>query len=285
MKKITACIFLCALTLSAFAQRVSKDPEFAEWETTPYPHPVPPEYANLPAYYVLNSINIDYKYEGKGMTTYYSEHKIIKVLDEKGIESFNTISIPVYPNAKIQTIKARTILRNGKVHEIIRDSIKVTTNESGTYQVMIALEGVEKNAEIEYLLKEIQQESFYGDETFQCEIPVQHTWFTMSYPKELHFEAKGFNGFPEVKDTLLKSNRRQIKMYIADIPALKNEPYSFYNLYRMRVEYRLTYFADEGDEKIRLFTWDAYAKNIHNNIYKITDKEKAAHLFAFHCFA
>ena len=277
MKKLTFCIFLlCALAISAFAQRVPHDPEFADWETTPYSHPVPPEYANLPAYYVLNSININYKYEGKGMSTYYSEHKIIKVLDERGIKNFNTISIPVYHSAKIQTIKARTILRNGKVHEIPKEMIKVTTNGSGTFQVVIALEGVEKNAEIEYLLKEIQQESFYGDETFQCEIPVQNTWFTMSYPKELHFEAKSFNGFPEAKDTLLKSNRRQMKIYIADIPALEIEPYSFYNLYLMRVEYRLSYFVDEGDEKIRLYTWDDYAKDIHDNTYKITDKEKAA---------
>jgi hypothetical protein len=276
MKKFTASIFLlCAATFSVSAQKIAKDPEFAEWETTPVVHPVLPEYAHLPAYYILNSVNIDYRYEGKGMTQYYTAHKIVKILDEKGIASFNTISIPVFHNARIQTIKARTILRNGKVHEIAKEMIKTTTNEYGSYEVVIAMEGVEKNAEVELLIKEIKNSASFGTEMFQFQIPVQHTYFELSYPKEIVFEEKGYNGFPDAKDTLLRSNRRKIKIYKADIPALEKEPYSFYDLYRMRAEYRMSYFTDEN-EKTRLNTWNDLAKYMHEQAYHLTDKEKAS---------
>ena len=276
MKKLTSFIFIFCASLTAFAQKVPRNPQFAEWETTPYMHPTALEYANLSAYFILNSVNMDYRYEGKGMTLYYTQHKIIKILDERGIESFNKISIPVFHNSKIESIKARTILPNGKVHEISREMIKTTTNEYGSYEVVVALEGVEKNAEVEILLKEIKQMSAFGSVDFQFPIPVQHTYFEMSYPKEVTFEEKGYNGFPDAKDTLLKTNRRRISIYKADIPALEKEPNSFYDLYRMRAEYRFSAFTEDGEEKIRDYTWDDLSKRIHQEAYTITDKEKTS---------
>ncbi len=283
MKKLTASLLLAAVAVSASAQkpgtnsiRSAQNPVFNEWEPKPSPHPIPPEYAGLDAYVILNSVTLDYKYEGKHVTTYSTNHRIIKVLGTRGIESYNTIELPVYHNSKVTDIKARTILTNGKVHDIPKDSMKVSINEQGYYEIDIAMEGVEKNAELELLVKDINTASYFGSNPVQMSIPVQHTFFTMNYPKEMYFEQKGFNGFPQLRDTLLNNRRRQMSVYLANIPALKPEPFSFYNLNTMRCEYRLSYFMEDGDEKIRLNTWDDFSKELHHSIYTLTDKEKAA---------
>jgi len=281
MKKLTASLMLAAVALSASAQKniikTPQNPVFSEWEAKPSPHPLPPEYAGLDAYYVLNSVKIDHKIEGSGLTTYYTRHEIVKVLGDRGIETFNKIHRPVRRYAKILSIQARTILANGKVYDIPRKMIKTTIDESGTYEIDIALEGVEKNAEIELLVKEIWQGSGFASMTMQYPIPVQHTFFEMNYPKMLEYEQKGYNGFPDLKDTLLHNQkRRQMAVYIPDMPALKREPYSFYTLNAQRNEYRLSYVYEEGGEHIRLNSWDDFVREKHQDIYTLTAKDKAA---------
>src|SRR5436190_19108602 len=97
--------------------------------------------------------------------------------------------------------------------------------------------------------------------------------FNMSYTKELVFEENGYNGFPDAKDMLV-NNRRHISLALTDIPALHNEPHSFYDLHRMRAEYRIHYFSDDND-KTRLYTWDDLGKRIFEDHYKITPTERA----------
>jgi hypothetical protein len=113
---------------------------------------------------------------------YVTEHRIVKVLDDRGINYFNTLDFPVGSNTRVPSVRARTILPNGKVTEIAQDMIKVTRNPHGYWSIIIAMEGVEKNAEIEYLVREIMPGMSFGSETFQYSIPVLCAHFSMSYP-------------------------------------------------------------------------------------------------------
>ena len=102
--------------------------------------------------------------------------------------------------------------------------------------------------------------------------------FDMSYPKYLSFEEKGYNGFPTVRDTLL-GNRRHISITRYDIPALKKESQSYYDLHRMRAEFRIQYFMDDQDKK-RLYTWHDMAKDLYDDFYNIPEKDiKAANKY------
>ena len=278
MKKITPFIFLFSIaSLSVSAHRPSGYiSQYEEWADKPVVHPVPPEYANEPAIILLENTTRDYITEGKGINMYVTEHRIVKVLDDRGINVFNTLDFPVGSNTRVPSVRARTILPNGKVSEIAQDMIKVTRNPRGYWSIIIAMEGVEKNAEIEYLVREIMPGASFGSEVYQYPIPVLSAHFAMSYPKELIFLEKGYNGFPDVKDTLIH-NRRHMDVTVYDIPKLKPEAYSYYDLRRMRMEYRLDHYnyQNENDSR-RQNTWSDLGKKIHDDYYKITDKEKIA---------
>ena len=278
MKKIAVIIScLCVTSLCASAQSKSAQKgRLAEWEDNPVAHPVSAEYAKESAVILLQDVSMDYRYEGRSIVVYYTLHRIIKVLDDKGIEQFNKVFIPVSHNTRVPSIKARTILPNGRIHDIAKEMIKVTKNEEGENEIVFAMEGVEKNAEIEILLKEIRPLSLFGSENFQYSVPVKSARFEMAYPKELVFEEKGYNGFPDATDTLL-NNRRHIITAAYDIPPLHSEPYSFYDLYRMRAEYKIHHINDENEnDSKKLYTWDNLARTIYDNHCKVTDKEITA---------
>jgi len=197
MKRLSLFIFLfplAALTVSA-QKKLAHITKTTEWVDKPTIHDLPPEYADEPALMLTYDVSKDYRYEGKGINVYYTMHRIVKVIDDKGIEMFNKVSIPVSSRTRVPLIKARTISPNGKVYDIPKDMIKVTKNESGQYEIVFAMEGVEKNAEVELLLKEIKPYSLFGSESFQFPVPVLSSHFELDYPKELVFEEKGYNGY------------------------------------------------------------------------------------------
>lgn len=292
MRKYIAGIVLCSATALAVsaqdfapnykykqfpkyqATRASQPEKFVEWVENPVLHAVPPEYADQPAYYVLRDVTVDYRYEGKDINCFRTNHQIVKVLDEAGIEWFGTIELPVGFATRVPSIKARTIGADGKVHDIAKDMIKVTKDPSGYYKVIIAMEGVEKNSEVELLAKTITPYSFYGQNAFQGPLPIQNARFVLTYPADMNFEMKSHNGFPELKDEESKK-RKHFEVMLNDIPALKNEPHSFYGLHRMAIEYRVKNFKG-NTERPKIYTWDDYARRIWDNNYKLTEKEKAA---------
>lgn len=279
MKKLSVFIFFfCVAIIPVTAQKpLHPKPIVVELADKPVLHPVPAEYVNEPAIILQNDVTMDYKFEGRSTNIYYTLHNIVKVLDEKGIASFNTIGISVNHGTRVPYIKARTIRPDGKVQEVAKDMIKVTMDEYGRHKIVIALEGVEKNAEIELLLKEIRPFSAFGSEYFQYPVPVLDAHLSVSYPKDFVFEEKGYNGFPNVKDTLL-NNRRHIDISLSDIPALQREPYSFYDLYRMRAEWRINHYTDVNDNDYsKVYTWDEFGRKIiFNTNYNITEKERGA---------
>ncbi len=278
MKKIIAFIFIfsvAAVSVSA-QKKLNPKPVLVEWETNPVYHPVPPEFKLEPAYLIVNDLSLDYRYEGRNINLYYTLHRIIKVLDVKGIESFNKILIPVDQGTRVPIIKARTILQNGKVFDIAKDMIKVTKDEHGRYEIIIAMEGVERNSEIEILVKEIRPGSLFGSFSFQYPIPVLSTRFELSSPKDMLLEEKGYNGFPTERDTVI-NNRRHITISVSGIPKLKEEPHSYYDLYTMRAEYRIVKFLNDNDnDRPKLYTWNDLGRKLFDEHCKITDKERAA---------
>lgn len=278
MKKLSAYLMLFLATgLSVSAQKkLSQKPNYVEWEENPKVHPVPPEYAKEPAIMLLYDVSLDYRFEGRRTNMYYTKHKLVKVLDDRGIEGNNKIKIPVGRYTRVPLIKARTILPDGKVKDIAKDMIKVTKNEYGQNTIVIAMEGVEKNAEIELLIKAINPMYYFGAEQFQFSVPIAEARFSMSFPKELVFEEKGYNGFPTVRDTIIH-NRRKINIVQNDIPAYVPEKYSYNDLYTKRVEYKLVRFVDENENDTKpLQGANEIASGIYNDYIKLNEKEKKA---------
>lgn len=257
----------CVLLSSAHAQYYLS----VQWEPKPVLHKVPDELRNESAVFVLDSRRIEYKQQGENTIVYRTIHRIVKVQDDKGIEAFNTMEVPI-GFSEIEGLKARTILPNGTVKEVPRDKIKKTKNEDGQESYIFAMEGLEKNAEVEMMYSEKKSFSTFGGEQMQYGIPTVKAEFMLVIPDGIRFETKGYNGFPTATDSLI-GDKHYYYATATDIAPLNDEQYSNRDAFLMKISYRLSYI-DKDNPDVRMFTWNDLAKRLYSNYYTISDKDK-----------
>lgn len=263
MKKVSILLLSLALgSVAAYAQQ-EQPMHFERWDPTPHMHPIPVHYFNEHAVVLLNSERRDYVYEGNDVTMYSTVHKIIKVLDKRGIEEFNTITVPFVRNeSRVDSVKARVILPNGKTHDLTYEMLLI-----GSGGLFFALDDVEKNAEIELLVQYKSVSSYFGNIFFQYDVPVLNTYFELNYPKEMFFNLKGYHGFPSGQEEIV-GGHKQVKIYQPEIPALEREKFAFYDLYRMRLEYGIDHFVNRGGyQRYDQYTYDKLAQNMYTRFY------------------
>ncbi len=245
-------------------------PAFADWDANPKMHPVPPQYNNEHALYILESEKRDFKFEGSGITMYSTIHRIIKVLDRLGIEEFNQVVVPFRMNeSRVDSVKARTILPDGTTREL---KYEMLLGGSGGF--FFALDGLEKNAEVEIVIKYKALSDYFGSIRYQYGVPILNAYFELNYPKEMTFNTKGYHGFPSGEEKTV-GGHKQVKIYQADIPALQDQPSSFYDLYAMRIEYGLDHMTGRGGfNKGEPYTWDYLAHHNYQEFYTLKESEK-----------
>jgi hypothetical protein len=246
-----------------------------KWAPKPALHAIPDSFKKISAAFILEERQVEIS-EGKDgdYELYRTIHRIIRLMDDKGVEAFNTFSIPIGRDRKLTDIQARTILPDGRVIEVSRDKIREVKNEDGEPEYRVAMEGVERGAEVEILYTEQRGVSTFGTELYQFGIPAMKGVFRLLTPERLRFDSKGYNGFPSLTDSVAGS--RHFYTAIRDgIPALEDETYSLYRPSLQRLDYKLSYV--EGDESnVRLQTWTDFAKQLYKIYYTYTDKEQKA---------
>jgi hypothetical protein len=272
MKKIIALGTVCLLTL---INPLRAQPGSAvRWDNRPQVHAIPDEYKNESAVFILEKRRIVYQQEMKETYVYRTVHRIIKVLDDKGIEAFNRMTVYSGGSRKIEHIQARTVVPGGKIYEVGMEEMKETRSEEGIPQYIFALKGLEPGAEVELLYTEKRPLAMFGTERFQFSVPVLKAEFLLISPERLQFETKGYNGFPEAKDSTA-DEKRYYHVVVNNVPGLKEERFSSYEAALQRIDYRLSYLPTEKPG-IRQFTWNDLAKHLFNEYYTFTEKEKKA---------
>lgn len=263
MKKLS--ILMLSLVVASFSASAQREQpmRFENWDPKPKMHPIPVHYFNEHAVVLLQSETRDYKYEGNDITMYSTVHKIIKVLDKRGIEEFNTVTVPFRRNeSRVDSIRARVILPDGTTRDVKYEMLYI-----GSGGLFFALDGMEKNAEVEFLIKYKSVSSYFGSVNFQYDVPVLNTYFELNYPKEMVFNTKGYHGFPSGKEEIV-GGHKQVKIYQADIPALEKEKNTFYDLYRMRLEYGIDHYVSRGGyQRGEDFTYDKLAQQLYTRFY------------------
>lgn len=263
MKKLSILMF--SLMAASFAAKAQEQPmQFMEWDPKPKMHPIPVKYFKEHAVILLQSEKRDYKFEGnRNITMYSTIHRIVKVLDKHGIEDYNTITVPFVRNeSRVDSVKARVILPNGTTRDLKYEMLYI-----GSGGLFFALDGMEKNAEVEILVKYKSVSSLFGSVFFQYDIPVMNTYFELNYPKEMVFNLKSYHGFPAGKEEMVHGHK-QVKIFQPEIPALEHEKYSFYDLYRMRLEYGFDHFISLGGyQSGDPYTYEKMAQEMYNRFY------------------
>ena len=264
----------CLITTVLNAQ--VKDPYNTDiaWADKPVLHNMPGRFKDASAVYLLDNRVFQYKFEGKELFQFNYVYRLIKVADDKGIEMFNKIYIPVSRNGEISNIRARVITSSGKIIDVPAGKIKDEEEEGRMYK-LFAMEGLDKGSEVEYSYMVKKAPSFFGSETFQNKsVPYYQARLEVAAPTHLKFEAKGFNGFKVLSDSVI-GEQRVLSAYSENIGELDDEKYGLRDPHLQRVDFKLSYNLSKNAD-VEMYTWKELAKNVYANLTTYTDKEKKA---------
>jgi hypothetical protein len=231
-----------------------------DWNETPEIHTLSTEEQKESSVGILKKHVVEYAKSmfGNMLKVYETDHTITRVNDDKGIARHNTVYIPMYEVITVLDIKARTINAQGKVTVLNKDNIKEVKNvdEYGDFKIF-AIEGVEKNSEIEVLYTVEKEYDMHGQQNIQGEYPIREAQFLFitgdanakikAYRTEASFESVNVN------NTIAKS------LTIKNIPAMIEEEYSAPDANKIAVAYQ----CFPKDQNI---TQDMFWSNVVNNV-------------------
>ena len=272
MKKFLLSLFITAAALpSVFSQTPGIEKE--HWKDNPVITKTQNKYNQEPAVTVMNKIRIEYiDDKDKNLAEYFTQHKIIHLNNDHGIEYFNKIYIGVNEFSDVIEIRARTILPGGKIIELDPANIKDLKDEDGSLYKIFAFEGLENGSDIEYYYTLLKNNALMGTMRIQDKFPVMEAGIELIAPSRLVFEMNPIHCQSEVLSDTLPVNKGRLRLHLVDISGLEEEKYSSYHVNLARVEYKLCYnnALHPGE---RMFTWNEYAKRVFESYGTYSDKE------------
>jgi hypothetical protein len=265
-------IVVTSLLLSAIYATAQTTPDIVreQWSAQPVIHKVDARYDKESAVTLFDKRRIEYVDIKEELAAYKTLHKLIHVNDDRGIEGFNKVYLPVNDNADIVDIRARTILPNGKIIEVDKKNIKDLKEKDRQYKIF-AMEGLEKGCEVEFYYTYRTDAAYFGREILQGEVPVLDVQVEVLSPARLVFETKGYNDVQKATDSLVGAKRIS-SLHLQDIPGVDEEKYAWYAANLKRLEYRLSYNASRSKTE-RLFTWNDLAKRAYGIYATYSEKE------------
>ncbi|RZK56276.1 MAG: DUF3857 domain-containing protein, partial [Hymenobacter sp.] len=236
--------------------------------------PLPAADASQPAVVLKDLTATEYYFDpaSKGLRQFTTEHRIVRVNSNDGIEQYNKLAVPVLPGGATVAIRARTISPRGEVVEVQPESMKELKSEGAASDYRIfALEGVETGSEVEYYYTRERRMSHFGREVMQGGTPEHDVTVEVIAPQQLTFEGKVYNSAAPVQVDTLTEGKRILRVHLADLPALHNEAFAEAKAHRARLEYKLAYTSAKGAQ--RLFTWVDASKAMHEAVYTLDKNE------------
>jgi len=187
---------------------------------------------------ILKKHIVEYaSFENSDPKIFETEHTIVRVNDDKGIGRHNTVYIPMYGVNDVIDIKARTINENGKVTLLNQDNIKEVKNveEYGDFKIF-AIEGVEKNSEIEVLYTVEKDFDIFGSETLQSDYKIKDVQF-LFITGNLGSSIKAYRTNVDFKDITVDDKSAKL-LELKDVPAMVEEEYATPNANKIEVAYQ-----------------------------------------------
>jgi len=256
MIKNSILVALFLLTSNCFAQFHKT----YDWTETPIVHDLTADEQNESSIGIIKKHVVEYAKSmfGDQLKVYETEHSITRVNDDQGIARHNTVYIPMYEVLSVLDIKARTINAEGKVTVLNKDNIKEVKNveEYGDFKIF-AIEGVEKNSEIEVLYTVEKDYDMHGSQAIQGEYPIREAQF-LFITGEANAKIKAYRTESQFESTTI-NNTIAKSLIVKDIPAMIDEEYSTPNANKIEVVYQ----CFPKDQNI---TQDMFWGNVVNNV-------------------
>jgi hypothetical protein len=245
-----------------------------DWEKERKRIPLTTQEAELNELLLTQHSEFNYRFEGDELVMDNILHRIIYVNNSEAIQKHNRLKIPMSGVIELLDVRARTITKGGKVILFDKSNLKeIKDEESGNAFKIFALEGIEVGSEVEYYIVKKMQVAVFNNVALQMDIPVKKVSFTLRSPSHLKFDFKSYWGSPEVK----ASTEGDVNVYSVaaeNIPGLEEEPLSFFDASRQRIEFKLAY--NTARSNARLNTWETAAKTFFGVITQIEKSDEKA---------
>jgi hypothetical protein len=208
---------------------------------------------------------IEYVYDNNNeLKVVETIHKIIRVNTTEAVSMFNKIFIPMDNVLNIIVLKARFISKSGIITELNNNNIKdIENSNQGNYKIF-AIEGAEVGGEIEYYYSIEKKAMLFGREIFQNNLICKNVEFEIITPKNVIFEAKSYNNFPQASHEQKYENKNVLLVHLEQMPAKITEN-NFITANLKRIDYKLSHYTENPQRKI--FTWNNAAKFIAESVY------------------
>ncbi len=217
-----------------------------------------------------NKIFIEYDFDSTGrLACFEGVVKRVHINDNKAVELFNKITLPVPNPTDLLYLKARSISVAGVVKEVGIESVKDIDEQGRTFKIL-AVEGLEVGGELEYVAVYRKNSAVFGSEILQSEVPIKHTDFRIISPSYLQFEAKVYNN-PAITQIDTAAMIRIVSIKINDIKPITEEKYANLRANLVRADYKLSYNVSRGEQ--RLYTWQEAADTFYD--YLTTGEEES----------
>jgi hypothetical protein len=245
-----------------------------EWEKERARYKLTPAESEATQLILKHHIQYDYGFESDQFLMQMVVHRIIYVNNSEAIQKYNRITVPMRNTLTLVDLRARAISKDGKVIYFDKNNLKELKDEAtdNSYRIF-AMEGVELGSEIEYYYVRKMQANLFERVNMQLDAEIKSATFKLTCPKHLIFDFKAYNGMAPLK----KESNDEINSYQfeeANVPGLKEEPFSIMESNRKRIEFKLAY--NNARSKARIYTWDDAAKTFYTTVSTISkDEDKA----------
>ncbi len=267
------------LFLLLFITKISfaTSPVDYDWSEKPNRTTLSEEEKKLSALTVLDTRIFNFIIDENKEECIETQHKIIRVNDDKALDRENKVFIPMRGVKDILEIKARAIAPDGKVTLLDKNNIKEIDNLENYGQFKIfAVEGAVPGSDIEYYYKVRKNLMQYGVEFFQAENKVRDLNFYLIAPKQFEFEVQTYNGLPKAAESE-KDGLRTLHVNTKNLAPAIEEEYAANRSNLAKIAFKLSYLNKDGMRSPRLNTWDnitsRYSEILTTNRKKIDFKD------------
>ncbi|MFM9945595.1 MAG: DUF3857 domain-containing protein [Bacteroidia bacterium] len=200
-------------------------------------------------------------------------YKRVHINEDKGVESYNKIYIPIKSEKDLVDLRAHTFSAKGKLSKEFDETDMKMVEEEGSNYLILALDGVEKGGEVEFYFIIRKNISEYGEIAVQGNTFKRNYQYVMRVPEHVDFLFKSYNGCPAIKEEKDIGDYNIYTLDVANISVLNKETLQNYDAELMRLEYLLAYTQNKG--KVRLNTFADFSKNVFSNIQEVKEKSSS----------
>jgi hypothetical protein len=256
-------ILFCAFSLTSYSQDLMY--KGYDWEKDPKLHATASSDLLYPAVVINDYRTLELKITSSEGSSYLTEHKIVHVNSNAGVEKFNKVAIPIAGNQQLLSLKVRCVSPDGRITNFQKENLKELQNVNGyaNYKIF-AVEGLTIGGEVEYLYTVKGSARSYGREILQQDVPVREAILLIVYPEKFEWNVKVYNGASKPDRSPVYGKRESISITAVNVPALKEEQYSAYKANLMRVDYKLESNGRTAD----MMSWSDLSQRMLKNIYE-----------------